>query len=76
MFDFKDWYMDMYWKFDDLFVLSAKYLGITYHEFVLLSLCVVWPLITIALFAVSLKLWCDNRKLLTTIPSSIPRSTL
>ncbi len=76
MSDFKDWYMDMYWKFDDLFVISAKFLGITYHEFVLLSLCIIWPLITITLIAVSLKLWCDNRKLLTTISSSIPRSTL
>jgi len=44
---FKQWYMQVYLDFDDLFIISAKALGITYHEFVLLSLCVIWPLYTI-----------------------------
>ena len=44
---FKAWYMQVYLDFDDLFIISAKALGITYHEFVLISLCVVWPLYTI-----------------------------
>ena len=44
---FKEWYMQVYLDFDDLFIISAKALGITYHEFVLISLCVVWPLYTI-----------------------------
>mgnify|MGYP003333711308 FL=1 len=50
MESFKDWYMDRSWKFDDLFVISAKFLGIIYFlgitcpEFVFISLCIVWPL--------------------------------
>jgi hypothetical protein len=44
---FKAWYMQVYLNIDDLFIISAKALGITYHEFVLISLCVVWPLYTI-----------------------------
>ena len=46
---FKDWYMDIYWKFDNIFLISAKLFNITYHEFVLISLCIVWPLITLSL---------------------------
>ena len=44
---FKAWYMQVYLDFEDLFIISAKALGITYQEFVLISLCVVWPLYTI-----------------------------
>ena len=44
---FKAWYMQVYLDFGDLFIIFAKALGITYHEFVLISLCVVWPLYTI-----------------------------
>ena len=44
---FKAWYMQVYLDFNDLFIISAKALGITYQEFVLISLCVVWPLYTI-----------------------------
>ena len=47
MTSFKEWYMQVYLDFDDLFIISTKALGITYHEFVLISLCVVWPLYTI-----------------------------
>ena len=46
---FQQWYMQVYLDFDDLFIISAKVLGITYHEFVLISLCVVWPIITVGL---------------------------
>ena len=46
---FKDLYMQFYWHFDDMFLLSAKFLGITYHEFVLISLVIVWPVFTIGL---------------------------
>ena len=54
---FKVWYMNLYWQFDNLFVVSARYLGITYHEFVLISLCVVWPLITAVQTASIIYLW-------------------
>jgi hypothetical protein len=59
---FKAWYMDMYWKFDNLFLISAKFLGITYHEFVLISLCVIWPMVTIAMMVAIWRLWQDNRR--------------
>ena len=52
MASFKAWYMDLYWKFDNLFLMAAKFLGITYHEFVLISLCVVWPVITVLMAVV------------------------
>ena len=55
--------MDMYWKFDDLFVVSAKFLGITYHEFVLISLCIIWPLVSVTMIVVIMKLWQDNNRL-------------
>ena len=63
MESFKDWYMDMYWKFDDLFVVSAKFLAITYHEFVLISLCIIWPAITLVLAYLALSLFRQNRRL-------------
>jgi len=63
MASFKVWYMDLYWKFDNLFLVSAKFLGITYHEFVLISLCVVWPAITIAMLFMILRLWGSARTL-------------
>ena len=58
---FKAWYMSMYFEFDKLFVVSAKFLGITYHEFVLLSLVVVWPVITVALLVMVIRLWWERR---------------
>ena len=61
---FKDWYMSMYFEFDKVFVLSAKFLGITYHEFVLLSLVVVWPVITIGLLISVIKLRFERRKIM------------
>ncbi len=60
---FKAWHMDLYWTFDNLFLEDAKLLGITYHEFVLISLCVIWPAITIGLLVTVLKLWLCNRNL-------------
>jgi hypothetical protein len=62
---FKTWYMDMYWKFDNLFLISAKFLGITYHEFVLISLCVVWPLVTLAMLVAVIILWRQNQQFRT-----------
>jgi hypothetical protein len=61
MATFKAWYMDLYWKFDNLFLVSAKFLGITYHEFVLISLCLVWPMVTIAMLVAIWRLWQTNR---------------
>ena len=46
---FKEWYMELYYNFDNIFLISAKLLSITYHEFVLISLVIVWPLITFVL---------------------------
>ena len=63
MESFKDWYMDMSWKFDDLFVISAKFLGITSPEFVFISLCIVWPLAMVSMMVVIMKLWRDNNRL-------------
>ncbi|MBT5875758.1 MAG: hypothetical protein HOH43_20200 [Candidatus Latescibacteria bacterium] len=60
---FKAWYMDLYWKFDNLFLVAAEFFGITYHEFVLISLCVVWPAITLGLSVAVIKLWSDQRRL-------------
>jgi hypothetical protein len=54
---FKAWYMDLYWQFDNLFLISAQILGISYHEFVLISLCIVWPLLTAAQTAAIILLW-------------------
>jgi len=54
---FKQWYMQVYLDFDDLFIISAKALGITYHEFVLLSLCVIWPIYTIVTTSMLFYLW-------------------
>jgi hypothetical protein len=68
--DFKTWYMEMYWKFDNLFLITAKFFGITYHEFVLISLCVVWPIITLGSFALNWKLWRDLRRTLGTIETA------
>jgi hypothetical protein len=61
---FKSWYMDLYWKFDNLFLEGAKLLGITYHEFVLITLVIVWPAITFGLSVAVVKLWRDRRRLL------------
>ena len=64
MTDFKEWYMAWYWKFDNWFLVAAKFFGITYHEFVLISLFVVWPAITLGLLVAVVKHWKDNRALL------------
>ena len=69
MASFKAWYMDLYWKFDNLFLVAAKFLGITYHEFVLISLCVVWPVITVLMAVVIVKLWCDKLRLAAFVES-------
>ena len=49
--------MGLYWQFDNLFLVSAQFLGITYHEFVLISLCIVWPLLTVVQSAAIVCLW-------------------
>jgi hypothetical protein len=46
---FKNWYMARYWEFDNLFLVGAKLFGITYHEFVLITLVIIWPLLTLVL---------------------------
>ncbi len=58
---FKEWYMARYWEFDNLFLEGAKLLGITYHEFVLITLVIVWPAITLGLLMAVVKLWRDRR---------------
>ena len=71
MASFKAWYMDLYWKFDNLFLMATKFLGITYHEFVLISLCVVWPAITVLMAVVIIKLWCDKLRLVALVKSQL-----
>jgi hypothetical protein len=68
MASFKAWYMDLYWKFDNLFLVAAKLFGITYHEFVLISLCVIWPAITLGLMVAVVMLWRRNQELGRQIP--------
>ena len=46
---FRDWYMARCWEFDNLFLEGAKLFGITYHEFVLITLVIIWPVITVTL---------------------------
>jgi hypothetical protein len=60
---FKDWYMARYWEFDNLFLQGAEMLSITYHEFVLITLCLVWPVVTLALVASTVWFWSINRRL-------------
>ena len=62
---FKSWYMDLYWKFDNLFLEGAKLIGVTYHEFVLITLVIIWPTITLGLMIAVVKLWRDRRRLQT-----------
>jgi hypothetical protein len=62
---FKTWYMDLYWKFDNLFLEGAKLIGVTYHEFVLITLVIIWPTITLGLMIAVVKLWRDRRRLQT-----------
>lgn len=59
---FRAWYMGLYWKFDNLFLEGAKLLGITYHEFVLITLVIIWPAITLGLLMAVVKLWSDRRR--------------
>ena len=60
---FKDWYMARYWEFDNLFLEGAQLVGITYHEFVLITLVIIWPAMTIGLIVTLLKLWRDRSRL-------------
>jgi len=58
---FKDWYIARYWEFDNLFLDGAKLIGITYHEFVLITLVIIWPAITIGLIVTVMRLWWVRR---------------
>ena len=60
---FKEWYMDRYWEFDNLVLEGARFVCITYHEFVLITLVIIWPAITIGLTVTVMKLWRDRRVL-------------
>ena len=60
---FKEWYMARYWEFDNLFLEWAQLVGITYHEFVLITLVIIWPGMTIGLIVTLLKLWRDRPRL-------------
>ena len=44
-------------------VECAKLLGITYEEINVWLFCVVWPLVTLAMVAVIVKLWRENQTL-------------
>ena len=57
----RDWYMARYWECDNLFLEGAKLIGITYHEFVLITLVIIWPAITIGLIVTVIKLWWERR---------------
>ena len=71
MASFKAWYMDLYWKSDNLFLEAAKFFSITYHEFELISLRVVWPVITVLMAVVIVKLWCDKLRLVALAKSQL-----
>ena len=58
---FKDWYIARYWEFDNLFLDGAKLIGITHHEFVLITLVIIWPAITIGLIVTVMRLWWVRR---------------
>ena len=61
MGSFREWYMAQYWEFDNVFLEGAKLVGITYYEFVLITLVTIWPAITIGLILTVVKLWRDRR---------------
>ena len=44
-------------------VECAKLLGITYKEINVWLFCVAWPLVTLAMVAVIVKLWRENQTL-------------
>ena len=44
-------------------VECAKLLGITYEEINVWLFCVAWPLVTLAMAAVIVKLWRENQTL-------------
>ena len=44
-------------------VECAKLLGITYEEINVWLFCVAWPLVTLAMVAVIVKLWRENQTL-------------
>ena len=58
---FKDRYMARYWEFDNLSLEGAKLIGITYHEFVLITLVIIWPEITIGVIVTVMRPWRDRR---------------
>ena len=60
---FTELYMARYWEFDNIFLEGAKLIGITYHEFVLITLVIIWPGMTIGLIVTLLKLWRDRSRL-------------
>jgi hypothetical protein len=64
MGSFREWYMARYWEFDNLFLMGAELLGVTYHEFVLTTLVIIWPLVTLTMGLTILKLWHANRRLI------------
>ena len=51
-----------YWPVIAL-VECAKLLGITYEEINVWLFCVAWPLVTLAMVAVIVKLWRENQTL-------------
>ena len=51
-----------YWSVIAL-VECAKLLGITYQEINVWLFCVAWPLVTLAMVAVIVKLWRENQTL-------------
>jgi hypothetical protein len=67
MGEFREWYMARYWEFDNLFLQGAEMVGITYHEFVLIILCVVWPTVTLALLISVIRLRKANGTLRNTM---------
>lgn len=50
-------------------VECAKLLGITYEEINVWLFCVAWPLVTLAMMVMIVKLWRDNRVLKGQLPT-------
>jgi hypothetical protein len=48
----------------------AKFLGMTYEEINVWIFCVAWPLITLILFGMVVKLWRDKQKLMCALAQS------
>jgi hypothetical protein len=49
--------------------LCADFLGITYEEINVWLFCVAWPVATLVMFVMLVKLWRTNRELRVRIPS-------